>query len=380
VLAASVTLSAANLLHRLYGVEDVPGGEAAPLGYANGVGLVAALGVVLAAGLARAAPGRTARIALLLAAGPPAAALLLSGSRGAWVALLVGLASLTAFARGRDRLYPAVVVAGAALALVTGFALGSERERYWRVALAQAAEAPLHGTGAGTFERAWLRDRPVPVLARDAHGLYVETAGELGLVGLVLLLALLAVPLAAAAGARGDRFAAAGAAAYAAFLVHAGVDWQWELPAVTVAGISCGLVPVLAARRRGALVLAGRPRAAAVAATVVLGLLAFAALVAQSALAEGEEALRAGRPEAAERLARRAESLFRWSSEPPRLEGEARAAAGRPADAGESFRRALARDRSDPELWRALARVAEGEERRRALERAALLDPLGETR
>jgi O-antigen ligase len=380
VWAATVVVSGANLLVRLRGVEDVPGGEAAPLGYANGLGLLGALGVVLGVGLARAAPGRSIPAALAALSLVPAAALVLSGSRGAAVALAVGLATLAALAAGRPLAAGGIAAAGLVVAHAAAFALGSERERYWRVALGQAESAPLHGTGAGTFERAWLLERPVPLLARDAHGLYVETLGELGAVGLALLLALLAVPLAAAASRAAPAAVAAGGGAYAAFLAGAAVDWHWELPAVTVAGLACGVVPLLAARD-GAGVVAGRSgRLAALAAVAVLAAVSFAGLVGQSALAEGRDALRQGRGEAAERLAGRAGAVLRLSPEPLRLEGEARAALGREAEARESFRRALDRDASDPELWRALARVAGGEERRRALERAALLDPLGETR
>ena len=72
----------------------------------------------------------------------------------------------------------------------------------------------------------------------DAHSLYFEMLGELGLVGLALLLA----------GAAHDRRAdsswrlrgparpscAAVLAALAAWSVHAGVDWDWEMAAITV--------------------------------------------------------------------------------------------------------------------------------------------------
>ena len=70
----------------------------------------------------------------------------------------------------------------------------------------------------------------------DAHSLYLETLAELGLVGLGLLVLVLAPPLAGAF--RGASAAAAGG--YVAFLVHAGVDWDWEMPAVTIAGLFCG--------------------------------------------------------------------------------------------------------------------------------------------
>ena len=68
---------------------------------------------------------------------------------------------------------------------------------------------------------------------RDAHSLYLETAAELGLVGLAALLALLGGVAAAARRAR----APAATAALAAWAVHAGVDWDWELPALTLVAV-----------------------------------------------------------------------------------------------------------------------------------------------
>jgi hypothetical protein len=83
----------------------------------------------------------------------------------------------------------------------------------------------------------------------DAHSLYVETLAELGPIGLVLLAVALSVPIVAAVRVRDDPLAAGAAAAYAAFLVHAGLDWDWEMPAVTLAGLLCG-VGVLVGMRR----------------------------------------------------------------------------------------------------------------------------------
>jgi O-antigen ligase len=72
----------------------------------------------------------------------------------------------------------------------------------------------------------------------DAHSLYFETLGELGLVGGLLLgLFIFAVAAGTVAAARArpdDLVLPAAAAAMAAFAVHAGVDWDWELPAVTL--------------------------------------------------------------------------------------------------------------------------------------------------
>src|SRR5262249_47322618 len=76
----------------------------------------------------------------------------------------------------------------------------------------------------------------------------------------------------------------AAAAAYVAFLVHAGLDWDWEMPVVVVAALSCA----------GALVssgLTGRSRVGPVARAAVLGtalvLGAFAIAGARSNTAPG---------------------------------------------------------------------------------------------
>jgi O-antigen ligase len=87
----------------------------------------------------------------------------------------------------------------------------------------------------------------VASFARDAHSLYVETLAELGPVGLALLLLALAVPL-LALRSRGDPLLAAAGAGYVAFLVHAGVDWDWEQPSVTLAGLACGACVLVRAR------------------------------------------------------------------------------------------------------------------------------------
>ena len=113
---------------------------------------------------------------------------------------------------------------------------GGFRPWYWHVAWEEFSAAPVAGRGAGTFELAWLEEQPIPESVLDAHSLYVETLAELGLVGLGLLALALAPPLLAAF--RGASAAAAGG--YVAFLFHAGVEWDWEMPAVTVAGLLCG--------------------------------------------------------------------------------------------------------------------------------------------
>jgi hypothetical protein len=121
---------------------------------------------------------------------------------------------------------------------------GDGRGEYWRVAWLEVRAHPLLGGGAGSYADWWYRERHVGFDTQNAHNLYLETLAELGPFGLLLLAAALAIPLVAAARVRD----VTGAGAYCAFLVHAGVDWDWQLPAVTLAGLLCGASILVAAR------------------------------------------------------------------------------------------------------------------------------------
>jgi hypothetical protein len=63
--------------------------------------------------------------------------------------------------------------------------------------------------------------------------------------------------------------------AYAAFLVHAGLDWDWELPAVVVAGLCCAGA-VAAAGLRDERPLGTRARAGVLVTALVIGGFAIA--------------------------------------------------------------------------------------------------------
>jgi O-antigen ligase len=109
----------------------------------------------------------------------------------------------------------------------------SNRYEYWRVAAGSFAANPLLGVGSGGFQVEWLRERRFEESVRDAHSLYLETAAELGFAGLAALLVMLGGVAAAA-----RRAAAPGAtAACAAWALHAGLDWDWEMPALTVTAL-----------------------------------------------------------------------------------------------------------------------------------------------
>ncbi len=120
----------------------------------------------------------------------------------------------------------------------------SNRSSYWDVALRTFGEHPVEGIGTGGFRVAWLRHRPFPESAKDAHSLYVETAAELGSFGLVALAALFVGAVVATIRAvRADRAMAGPAALLAAYALHAGLDWDWEMPTVTLLALaSLGLL------------------------------------------------------------------------------------------------------------------------------------------
>jgi O-antigen ligase len=228
-----------------------------PLGYANALAILAVIGLLLALGFA--AEGRP--IAVRGAAGAVALALLgaltLTGSRGAWIALAVGLVVAAALARRAPYLIAVVAVLGATALVAIAEApsraalAAGDRPEYWRVAWRQYEANPVLGSGAGTFDRYWLESLPIPRSVRDAHSLYLESLAELGPLGLALLLVALAVPLAVAIRARRPPLLAATSGAYVAFLVHAGLDWDWEMPAVTLAGVFCGGALLVATRPEG---------------------------------------------------------------------------------------------------------------------------------
>ena len=114
--------------------------------------------------------------------------------------------------------------------------LETNRLTYWDVALGAVDEAPLQGRGSGGFATLWLERRTLDEGVHDAHSIYIETLVELGIAGLCLLALFVAGAVAAARALRADsegrELSAGWLAAGVVFLVHAGLDWDWEMPAV----------------------------------------------------------------------------------------------------------------------------------------------------
>jgi O-antigen ligase len=253
---------------------------------------------------------------------------------------------------------------------------GSNRSDYWRVAWREVRDHPALGGGAGSYQRFWLRYRRADLPVRDAHSLYLETLAELGPLGLALLLCALGTPLVALGAARRHPLTPAALGAYVAFLVHAGIDWDWEMTAVTFAALACGIALLLAARGEQTPPLGRTQRAfglglAAAVALVALG--GFAGNRAEASAADELDAARLGAAAADARQARRWEP---WSAEPWRLLGEAQLQLGEVMQARESFVRGLDKDRGSWELWLDLALTERGAQRQAALAEVARLNPL----
>ena len=213
-----------------------------PLGYANALAGLAAIGLAVAVVLALRPRWRLPALALGAlfsprsrslaagAAGSPRSPAAPSGSR---------------WRLGRRRVAAATGVTAAlllALALVLPSggswtkrrsAIG-DRAWYWHVAWQQAGESAACGPGSGHLRahvaRAAadrrVRPRRAQPLRRDPRGARPRRARAA--LARARPAALRCVP----------RTTSAAAGAYVAFLLHAGADWDWEMPAVTVAGLS----------------------------------------------------------------------------------------------------------------------------------------------
>jgi O-antigen ligase len=254
---------------------------------------------------------------------------------------------------------------------------GNGRADLWRIAWSDAKRHPLLGSGPGTYERYFLLHQPLDVgRVRDAHGLYVETLAELGPFGLALLVATLLTPLVAMKAARRHPLAPAAAGAYVAYLVHTGVDWDWELAAVTLAGLVCGASILLFGRRwRPPQPLGTATRWVASGVAVAAAFFAALALVGEAALSRSAAARERGEPIRAANAADRAQTLMPWSPRPWQALGRAQLAAGFPAEARRSFRKAIAKDPGDWQIWYDLARATHGRAQRLALTHAQALIP-----
>jgi hypothetical protein len=158
------------------------------------------------------------------------------------ILVIVALALVGAFDSQLDRFRSLSEVSADAprVAQVTDIS-SSGRYQQWRAALDAVAAEPVLGLGAGTYEFWWAREGSYGGFVRDAHSLYLETLGELGVVGFLLVAGfvgvIIVVGVRLSRGADGDHRAvrAGVVGSVAAFAAAAAVDWMWELGALTMA-------------------------------------------------------------------------------------------------------------------------------------------------
>lgn len=283
------------------------------------------------------------------------------------------------------------------------------RSELWQVALKGFAAAPAHGRGAGMYQTIWAQKRPHSSFNVNAHSLYLQAMAELGVPGLALLVVLIGTVLGGLGmRARGPRRSLYGAllAGGVVWTLHAGVDWDWEMPVITLpffaaAGLALSPRVYGDAGRRAAGAGLGRrapdvglgrraagtglSHRATTVARLVLAPLCLAAVVlgvlmigSQSRLTDAEHALYASDCAKADAAA---ESSIKWLSarpQPYEIIGFCDLRRGLPRLGVSAMDRAL---RRDPGSWEsyytlAIAQASAGIDPRTAAARALRLNPL----
>jgi tetratricopeptide (TPR) repeat protein len=254
----------------------------------------------------------------------------------------------------------------------------------WTVAWNSFRDEPIHGYGAATYENLWNERRPARQAVynvTDAHSLYVEVLGELGIVGFILLVVVVGAVLWALLpfrrGANRPLYAALFATALA-WAVHAGIDWDWEMPAVTVIFFALGGAG-LAAHESSArwFPLSQGMRVGAGLLLLIAAVTPALIFASQRQLNDARDALRAGNCTHA--IDRAADSIntLEIRSEPYEILALCQQRRGRVGLAIAAARKAISHD---PDNWRyhydlGVLLGAAGQEARPELERALALNP-----
>jgi O-Antigen ligase len=268
--------------------------------------------------------------------------------------------------------------------------LGSGRYDFYRVALDEFADHPVAGIGAENFAVPYLEQRRTLEAPRYVHSLPLSILVQLGLVG--ALLALVFAGAIGAAIARVRRTASPAASGVAigalggalAWLVHGGVDWLWEFPALSLT--AAGLLAIAArvddreitaTAGAGERILRAWPVRAIVGLTVIAVGISLA-LPGASARYE-RQATKATTTDGALSRLERAATLDPLSADPLVTRAVVARNAGRPEVARQDLRDALERE---PRNWFAHLELAllDAQQRRwpaaeRELRRARQLNP-----
>ncbi len=255
------------------------------------------------------------------------------------------------------------------------------RVQSWEVAWRSWRAEPLRGAGAGMFTHEWAQNRPIRLSEQDAHSLYLEMLAELGLVGLVLLGVVLLLPIGAALRRRGAErpLWSAVVAVGVMWLVRAGIDWDWEMSAVTL--------PVLALlasacardvpRVAGRLARARLPRLLAGLAILLVALTPVRVAASQRSFTQALEAFRTGDCATTIDRSLDAQSVFGPRPDVYELIGYCDVRLGRPDLAEQMLSAAVQREPRNWELYYGLAliRGAAGRDPRPSLREALKRNP-----
>jgi hypothetical protein len=254
----------------------------------------------------------------------------------------------------------------------------------WELALETFGHHPFGGTGAGTFARVWAQHGNGEIKVINAHSVYLEMLSNLGFPGLLfLLISIFAIFVGLAGRIRGpDRVLyAALFAASLTWAAHAGVDWDWEMPATGFFFFALGGMAIAADPGEASSWTPKSPgRMTGIALGVgCLALVVTPALVAisQGKLDASVRQLQAGDCGAASKNALSAIHTLSVRPDPYQVLGFCDSRAGEHELAISMLKTAVARDEGEWESWYGLALVqaAAGVDPRPAARRAFELAP-----
>jgi hypothetical protein len=275
---------------------------------------------------------------------------------------------------------------------------GSGRWQFWSAAVDQWRHTPVWGDGAGSFASWWAKHGSIALFVKDAHSLYLQTLGELGALGFALVFAFVVIGIVVGAlravSATGDVrvYAAAATGVFVGYATAAGFDWVWELTAVSIVGfmsVALAVGPATAARAGLSAVAADRPArwlrrrfGLGVAAILLTWLLVFTEaipLFAQREIGRSQAAVRRGDLGDALAAAMSARDIQPWAATPYLQLALVSEEAGALPSAQAWIGMAIARDRTDWQLWLASARIntrlGRVKAAERSLRRAVELNP-----
>jgi hypothetical protein len=252
------------------------------------------------------------------------------------------------------------------------------RTTIWELGWRAFHEHPVTGEGAGTFELAWLRIRPVPVDVHYQHNVLLDVLGELGLVGI----ALLAVAIVSGCGrilrlAPRSPGAAAACVLMAMWLLGSAVDYHWRVPAATI--WLWATLGAFASAETGRVVWGARPRRALVVGLVAVTVVPATMAISEVLLRKGAAAVDARDPAAGERWGHYAGVIAPYRAGPGLLESYVWLTRGNAAKAREA---AAETERLDPDGWeapylQAAATSWLGQDPRGLMHRAQVRNPNG---